>query len=99
MHLDSLNGAQDQVIAALVHGAPADSRQQHAGAAFLNGEPMPFDRIWKGVAWKDMTTEQKFEFLIQWCENLTRQVERHGSHMDDVHSRLRAIEDKLGAVR
>jgi hypothetical protein len=50
--------------------------------------------IWAGIPWQDMTAEQKFEFLHQWCENLTEQTRRQGDHINDLHARLRRVEDR-----
>jgi len=55
-----------------------------------------FDRDWKGVAWKDRTPDQKTDFLYQWCENLTQQVERHGFDIHHLNSRLDRFELKTG---
>ena len=49
-------------------------------------------------AWKEMTDEEKFDFLHQWCENLSRSVQQQGAWIQHLHERLRAVEAKAGGT-
>lgn len=49
--------------------------------------------------WKEMSPEQKFEFLHQWCLNLSAAVERLGNQTQALHERLRVVEEKLGKTQ
>ncbi len=49
-------------------------------------------------AWKDMTVEQKCDFLHEWCERLSRAVEQQASVCQSLHERLRAVEAKLAGI-
>jgi hypothetical protein len=53
-------------------------------------------RVWHGKHLSDLTQDEKIEFLVEWCENLTQQLERHGNYINDLHSRLRRVEDRIG---
>jgi hypothetical protein len=50
-------------------------------------------------AWKDMTAEQKLEFLEEWCGNLTRMMDQRGREISDLHARLLKAEAALGLDR
>jgi len=50
-------------------------------------------------AWADMTDQEKFEFLNQWCENLSRNLELRGQEIQGLHQRLKRAEDALAVAR
>jgi hypothetical protein len=43
--------------------------------------------------WKEMTPDQKFDFLNEWCENLSRSIRVLEEENHSFHARLRAVED------
>jgi len=49
-------------------------------------------------AWKDMTSEQKFEYLHEWCTRITRAVQSLGAENRSLHERLRAVEAKVEEI-
>ena len=46
-------------------------------------------------AWNDLSTEQKCQFLYDWCETLTRKIERQEEAIQALNARLRAIDEKV----
>jgi hypothetical protein len=45
-------------------------------------------------AWKEMSDDQKFSFLHEWCENLTHKVEMQERTIQYLHEHLQAAEGK-----
>jgi hypothetical protein len=45
-------------------------------------------------AWKDQTADQKFEFLHEWCDNLSRKVDQQRNTIDILWNRLQEAEAK-----
>ncbi len=43
-------------------------------------------------AWKDMSPGQKFEFLNEWCSNLSRQVQTLESENQDLRNTVRRLQ-------
>jgi hypothetical protein len=54
-------------------------------------------KIMSYPAWRDMTADQKFEFLHEWCGNLTRKVDQQEHTIQLLHERLRAAEAKMAS--
>jgi hypothetical protein len=50
-------------------------------------------------AWKDMTDQQKFDFLHEWCANMSRQIDRQGAMINDLYYRLSEVDKKTGGVK
>jgi len=46
-------------------------------------------------AWNDMDPSEKFEFLHEWCERLSRAVEEQRGVSQSLHKRLRKVEAKV----
>jgi hypothetical protein len=51
-----------------------------------------------GLAWKDMDDPKKFEFLHQWCDNLSVAVQRLGAANQEILRRLQAVEEKVAGA-
>ena len=49
-------------------------------------------------AWQNMTGKEKFDFLHQWCENLSRTLEMRGQEIQALHQRVKRAEDALAAA-
>jgi hypothetical protein len=49
----------------------------------------------KHPSWKDMTLEQKCEFLHERCASLLRKVESHEASIRRLDERLKAAEGKI----
>jgi hypothetical protein len=47
-------------------------------------------------AWKAMSDQQKFDYLREWSENMTRQIQQQGAWMNDLQTRLSQVEAKVG---
>jgi hypothetical protein len=45
--------------------------------------------------WADMTDKQKFDFLHEWCERLSRAMEQQQAVTQSLHERLRVVEGKV----
>jgi hypothetical protein len=59
-----------------------------------NKEAFMPDRIWRGKRWDQLTPDERIEYLVEWCENLTQQVQRQGEYINGLHSRLTQVEDR-----
>jgi hypothetical protein len=46
-------------------------------------------------AWTAMTDQQKFEFLNEWCQNMTRKIDQQGAMINDLYHRLSQAEAKV----
>jgi hypothetical protein len=51
--------------------------------------------IWNATPWHKMTSDQRVEFMQQWCENLSVTVQRQGVYIDNLYSRLRQVEERV----
>jgi hypothetical protein len=47
-------------------------------------------------AFKDMTSEQKFEFIHDWLMNVSGRLEEHGRLINGLHQRLEKAEAASG---
>jgi hypothetical protein len=45
--------------------------------------------------WKDMTSEEKFEFLFEWCDGLNDSLQKARNEVQLLHGRLRKAEAQL----
>jgi hypothetical protein len=50
-------------------------------------------------AWKDMTDHQKLEFLYEWCERMSREIQSQGGWIHGLHARLEKVEAKVASER
>jgi hypothetical protein len=65
---------------------------------YIKTETVPertMDPTWRDLPWIDMTTDQKFEFLNKWCENLSVAVQQLQAENRYLRERLQAVEAKL----
>jgi len=46
--------------------------------------------------WTDMTAEQKFEFLYEWCGNMAQMLQKQGAWMNELQKRLDQVESRVG---
>lgn len=46
--------------------------------------------------WDQMSDQQKLDYLREWCERMTKQIERHGAWINDLSTRLQKVEAKVG---
>jgi hypothetical protein len=49
-------------------------------------------------AWKEMTPDQKFDFLHEWCENISLAVRGLEEQNNSLHARLQAAEAACGRM-
>jgi hypothetical protein len=73
-------------------------KQNHAnivdGERMVNAPPNIGD-LMTYPDWNKMTDQQKFEFLHQWCGNLSNAVQSLQGVTQQLHERLRAVEAKV----
>ncbi len=48
--------------------------------------------------WKNATDEQKFEFLYDWCDNLSRSLQAVQAGAHGLHERLSLVEAKVAEI-
>jgi hypothetical protein len=49
--------------------------------------------------WAAMTSDEKLDFLFEWCTNMDRTIESEKVQMQARSARIRAVEEKLGPLR
>ena len=50
------------------------------------------------LAWDKMTDQQKFDFLHEWCDRISRAVQHEQAISESLHERLRRVEVKLAGT-